>query len=276
MNAIGVVVASNAAVVLLLAVGVALLGRIWKNPIGLHLLWVLVLVKFVTPPIITVPVPVPADKSPLLSSATDRAVAVQPPAQPSPTATVAVNSAHKPNPRLGQKPGFPESSQPAGSVPPSIAAWHGIPWQPLLIWTWAAGSLLLAAGHAWRIAGFQHLLRAADVAPTEIQTMADRVGQRLGLRRIPAIRMLPVHLSPMVWSLVGRPRVFLPASLFARLNSEAQEAILAHELAHVRRRIIGCGCWNWSWSRCSGGIRWPGGLAGNCGSWKSSAVIGWC
>jgi beta-lactamase regulating signal transducer with metallopeptidase domain len=236
MNAIGVVVASNAAVVLLLAVGVALLGRIWKNPIGLHLLWVLVLVKFVTPPIITVPVPVPADKSPLLSSATDRAVAVQPPAQPSPAATVAVNSAHKPNPRLGQESGVSESAQPACSVPPSIAAWHGIPWQTVLIWTWVAGGLTLAVGHAWRIAGFQRLLRVADVAPAEIQTMADRVGQQLGLRRIPAIRMLPVHLSPMVWSLVGRPRVFLPASLFARLNSEAQEAILAHELAHVRRK----------------------------------------
>ena len=48
--------------------------------------------------------------------------------------------------------------------------------------------------------------------------------------------MLPVCVSPLVWSLGGRPRVFLPAALFERLDGAAQEAILAHELAHVRRK----------------------------------------
>ena len=38
-------VASNALMVAVLAAGVALLGRVWKNPVGLHLLWVFVLLK---------------------------------------------------------------------------------------------------------------------------------------------------------------------------------------------------------------------------------------
>ena len=65
--------------------------------------------------------------------------------------------------------------------------------------------------------------------------MAAEVGRRLGVRRIPEILMLPVRLSPLVWSLGGRPRVLLPAALFERLDRGAREAILAHELAHVRR-----------------------------------------
>jgi len=47
--------------------------------------------------------------------------------------------------------------------------------------------------------------------------------------------MLPVRLSPLVWSMGGRARVIVPAALFARLDCDAQETILAHELAHVRR-----------------------------------------
>ena len=58
------IVASNSLVVVGLAVGVALLGRLWKNPNLLHLLWVFVLLKFVTPPLITIRVPLPAHSPP--------------------------------------------------------------------------------------------------------------------------------------------------------------------------------------------------------------------
>ena len=58
------IVASNALLVVVLAAGVALLGRVWKNPLCLHLLWVLVLLKLVTPPVVTVPIALPARQAP--------------------------------------------------------------------------------------------------------------------------------------------------------------------------------------------------------------------
>ena len=61
MHAFWEIVASNAMLVAVLAVGVAVLGRAWKNPTGLHILWVLVLLKLFTPPLITIGVPFPAD-----------------------------------------------------------------------------------------------------------------------------------------------------------------------------------------------------------------------
>ena len=66
--------------------------------------------------------------------------------------------------------------------------------------------------------------------------MVEEIGQRLGLSRLPEVLMVSARLAPMVWSPAGRPRLVLPAALFARLESAAQEAIVAHELAHIRRR----------------------------------------
>jgi hypothetical protein len=57
MHAFWEIVISNCLVVAVLGAGVALLGRYWKNPAGQHLLWVLVLLKLVTPPVVTVRVP---------------------------------------------------------------------------------------------------------------------------------------------------------------------------------------------------------------------------
>jgi hypothetical protein len=40
----------------------------------------------------------------------------------------------------------------------------------------------------------------------------------------------------MLWALAGPPRLLLPAALWDRLGAEQQDTLLAHELAHLRRR----------------------------------------
>jgi hypothetical protein len=67
MHAFLQIVASNSVVFAGLAVGVAMLGRIWKNPVGLHFLWVLALLKLVTPPLVTVPLTLPMIERPTAS-----------------------------------------------------------------------------------------------------------------------------------------------------------------------------------------------------------------
>src|SRR5262249_61831254 len=51
-----------------------------------------------------------------------------------------------------------------------------------------------------------------------------------------ALWLLPGRLSPMVWALLGRPRVLVPSGLWERLTAEQQATLLVHELAHLRRR----------------------------------------
>ena len=98
------------------------------------------------------------------------------------------------------------------------------------------GIVLCASGRVYRILSFRRLLRSSEAPSSAVLGMAEGIAKRLGLRRVPEIRMMPVCVSPLVWSLGGRPRVFLPAALFERLDGAAREAILAHELAHVRRK----------------------------------------
>ncbi|MGD0899732.1 MAG: M56 family metallopeptidase [Thermoguttaceae bacterium] len=231
------IVASNALLVVVLAAGVALLGRVWKNPLRLHLLWVLVLLKLVTPPVVTVPLPLPARQVPLPSEAhpaTERLMdqaRIEAPRQE--TASLAVSQE---NQRFLGARAVSESQAPGMGAVPSVGEYQRIPWLIVLGWMWGVGILLFAFGHAYRILRFMKLLRCDEAPSSAVLSMAEGIAKRLGLRRVPEIRILPVCVSPLVWSLGGRPRVFLPAALFKRLDGAAQEAILAHELAHVRQR----------------------------------------
>ena len=239
------IVASNALLVVVVAAGVALLGRVWKNPLCLHLLWVLVLVKLVTPPMVTVPVVLPARPVPLASASEDRADS------PGNVTPLRVEVAGHET-ASGQEPDFvaigreqarlvedlPVPERPAatdGVAASSIAKADSsvaadtrtvavpreIPWLTILAWTWGMGIVLFASRHAWRILRFKSLLHSGETPSSAVIGMAEMVAKRLGLRRVPRIDMLPVRVSPLVWSLGGRARVFLPAALFERLDRAA-------------------------------------------------------
>jgi beta-lactamase regulating signal transducer with metallopeptidase domain len=247
MQAIMQVVASNALVVVVLAAGVALLGRLWKNPFYLHVLWVLVLLKLVTPPILTVPVALPVTRAaPRLDTCEASPPAVSRSTAELPRAavfqrkatTTALNRDELRRSSDGTIPATPAldiGSVAAGAQVVPVTASVEISWLAILAWTWAAGTILLACRNIFGIVCFRRLLRSGQVPSMAVLAMAEGIGKRLGLRRVPPIRMLSVRVSPLVWSLGGRPQVFLPAALFERLDVAARETILAHELAHVRR-----------------------------------------
>jgi beta-lactamase regulating signal transducer with metallopeptidase domain len=227
------IVASNALVVAILAVLVAFLGRIWKNPAALHFLWVLVLLKLITPPLATLPIPLPATHAQLAVNDYEKS-------QVDPGASY-VDAVMEGGPAVPSEPDqrsltAQQRETEIAGAPPSIETPRAIRWLPVLAWTWGVGIVLVATGHAYRIFRFLSLLRAAETPVPAIVGMAERIGKRLRLTRVPEISLLPVRVPPSVWSLSGRPRVLLPMGLVEQLDAEGQEAILAHELAHVRRR----------------------------------------
>ena len=237
MDAFWEIVASNALLVAVLALGVGVLGRVWKNPAGLHVLWVLVLLKLFLPPIVTVGLPLPVGRgAPAVSRhGPDRAEALLPVVDVAPEdpAGVSAGVARAPVSDFASPPGGIETRA-AASV--HAVASRSLSWSAILAWTWCLGIAVLAASHAWRVLRFGRLLRGAQSPPADVHRTAERIGRQLGLKRMPEILTLPVRLSPLVWFLGGRPRVILPAQLVERLDADAREAILAHELAHVRRR----------------------------------------
>src|SRR4029079_10195230 len=58
----------------ILAIGAVLLSRVWKNPAAIHLLWVVVLLKLFTPPIVSSQLPFAASWLPsaVYSNSTNR------------------------------------------------------------------------------------------------------------------------------------------------------------------------------------------------------------
>ncbi|BDU16809.1 M56 family metallopeptidase [Lysobacter auxotrophicus] len=106
---------------------------------------------------------------------------------------------------------------------------------PTIVLLWAAGagalSLRMAAGWLWI-----QRLRATpqSSAHRQWQTRLDALAQRFGLRRAVALRIVESLSSPVSagW---WRPVVLVPAGLLTRMPADLIEALLAHELAHVRR-----------------------------------------
>jgi beta-lactamase regulating signal transducer with metallopeptidase domain/thiol-disulfide isomerase/thioredoxin len=235
------IVASNALLIVGLAVCVGLLGRVWKNPLCLHLLWVLVLLKLVTPPVAIVPIASPTiTESPIPES---REVT------PPPTEPVRLDASREEPAAVVSEPAM---SLPAAPFQPETprhsngggdytsvdfkATLAALPWLAILAGVWSAGIVLFAFGHIYRIVRFRKLLHSSQPPTADVLGMAKNAAKRLGLCGMPEVRMLPLCVSPLVWSLGGRPKVFLPSALFERLDASAQEAIIAHELAHVLRK----------------------------------------
>jgi beta-lactamase regulating signal transducer with metallopeptidase domain len=107
---------------------------------------------------------------------------------------------------------------------------------PIVVWIWLAGvtSLFarLAAG-CWRI----HCLRVATIAAplSSWQLTAERLARRLHVGVPFRIVESAVVDAPI---LIGwlRPLIILPLAAMAQMTAAQVEALLAHELAHIRRR----------------------------------------
>jgi beta-lactamase regulating signal transducer with metallopeptidase domain len=106
---------------------------------------------------------------------------------------------------------------------------------PPIVFVWLAGVTMLLvrmAGGLWHVRRLQVLSLAA--APSRWQAAAERIASGLRLR-------MAVHVVESVLvetpSAVGwlRPVILLPIAALANLTPSQVEAILAHELIHIRR-----------------------------------------
>jgi len=81
------------------------------------------------------------------------------------------------------------------------------------------------------------MARRAISAPQEVQDLAARLSDSLGIWPTPAVRISDDTDTPLV---IGfrRPVVLLPAAPFAALRFEEQRMALCHELLHLRRKDL--------------------------------------
>jgi len=240
MPALLQIVVSNALVATALALVVFVITCVARRPALTHVLWLLVLVKLVTPGIIPLPISWPTiDKA---SSAPDTSAPVDLPAPsacetdvltPDPRQEVTLliyPAADSANLDASPDSGGANSSDRFEIRPTVFAFW---PW---LVPLWLTGSLAWLTWTSVQVYRFHRLLRHARLAPPKLQEEVKTWAARLGLRKTPSLWLLPGCISPMLWTLGRSPRLLFPAKLLDRLDADQRSALLIHELAHLRRR----------------------------------------
>ncbi len=104
-----------------------------------------------------------------------------------------------------------------------------------LVCVWAAGVVMLSLRTAGGWIFAQGLKRhGARPAATEWQRVSAEIAKQLGVTRTIALYESTVARVPTVIGWL-RPVILLPVSALAGLTPQMMEAILAHELAHIRR-----------------------------------------
>ena len=104
-----------------------------------------------------------------------------------------------------------------------------------LVPAWLCGVLALTV---WHLGGWiaVHRLRSVAVRPvsTDWTSQCAALSRALGVRRCVRVLQSALATTPMVVGLL-KPIILLPAGVLTGLPTPQIEAILAHELAHVRR-----------------------------------------
>jgi beta-lactamase regulating signal transducer with metallopeptidase domain len=110
-----------------------------------------------------------------------------------------------------------------------VRPWWSVPQVMLAVWAaGACGVLLAAAGYSWAL---RRRIAKSSVQPTrELLEQVELLCRRLGMRRTATVRVCDEPIGPAVVG-IFRPMVILPAAV----PGENDGALLAHELIHVRR-----------------------------------------
>ena len=242
-----------------LALAFALGGAAWavqqrvKRPATVHALWLMVLVTMLVPAVVPLRI--------LPEGAEEEVVGQSHVAQSELTAQSTAEPLPAPPEDLAQEAVVrPEVGPPVVADPGvngdafSLGAWLAQNGNPLAAILWLLGSAGFLGWTVARTVRFHRTLtRAARPAP-QLQRLATEICDTLGLPRVPRVYTTDARLRPMVWWAGGRVRVLIPAIFVAELDETELRAVLAHELAHVRRRdylvrvveLLACSAYWWN------------------------------
>lgn len=199
---------TNAVMALVLALIVWLITLRCKRPALVHGLWVLVLLKLITPPLIDLPV---------------------------------VSMPHEePSEVIPQVDVSPVSVPEAVVVPVPSFEWS---WRETLISVWLTGSALIVLFALRQIFQFMRMLRRASPVSGELQREAEQLAGSYDLRT-PRLWFLPGRMTPMVWAIGWRAHVLLPRELFDSLSVEQQHRCLHMSWLICDVAITGFACWS--------------------------------
>jgi len=214
--------AAAAAVLALLALAV---GRACRSPALRHIVWVMVLLKLITPPLFRVPLAI----LPASWATEDKVTGWQ--------GDEVTGSGHC-------APAIQQTTSIEQPTPTEYHPTHLVTLSPCHVVTAGRAALLvwIAVAAGWffwqgrRIIRFRRRVAGALDAGPEVAEAARCLARMLGIGFSPQVKAATGIGSPMLWGWGRHAVVLFPRELLARLSAEARDTLLAHELAHFLRR----------------------------------------
>jgi beta-lactamase regulating signal transducer with metallopeptidase domain len=215
------------------------------GPAARHVLWLVVLIKLLSPPVLNWPWSPPALWS------TPNLLATPAPVADAPAANVEPIVAEQEPVDLDdwlENEGRPESTAPVEAperpataaipAPPAETHWNFDSLGQGLFALWLGISATIAAWQIVRIVRFHRQLAWVLPAPEWLVREVRDLSAQIGVRA-PEILVVPAIAPPMLWFL-GRTKLLVPGRLVANADRVPADrlglrAVLAHELAHLRR-----------------------------------------
>jgi beta-lactamase regulating signal transducer with metallopeptidase domain len=133
----------------------------------------------------------------------------------------------------GTGPAVPRFS-PLGAEP--LARWLARA-QPYALAAWLAGVILLGSRLLAGAVGSASLRRGRTPLPPDLARRVDWLGRRLQMQAAPVV-FLSRHVAEAMAIGLARPLVLIPIAWAAQMPLDMLEAVVAHELAHLRRRDL--------------------------------------
>lgn len=229
-----------------------------------YVLWLVVLVKCVTPPIWSSPVsalswchprpfseflpahdpsipdvlPYGADSSATQNDASTEDLAID--TQHAPEALASTIQSNLTSDTRDTTSGTPSHAGTPTKEPTEHAEFapvHESPFPRFWLWLamgWLSVSLLVFFGTCYRATALVRRLSAAEVENTDLTELTNDLSKKVGLRGAPRLLVTAQGIGPAVIGLL-RPVVVIPKLIADSCSRAELEPILTHELIHIRR-----------------------------------------
>ncbi len=221
--AAGVFVQSALLVILLLVVDLLLRKRV--RAVFRYCVWLLVLVKLILPPTLSLPTGIGywfGDHLPAASSISDRAFDVAGLERASPSGEM---------PQVRPARDIPDNDS---SIMLADSALTPLTWQAVLFILWLVGVFAFLVVLVQRVKFVRGLIAVSNPAKKELLGLLEQCRRQIGVRWDIRLRISDTIPSPAVCGFF-RPTVLIPTPLVEKLSPEGLRATLIHELAHIKR-----------------------------------------
>jgi beta-lactamase regulating signal transducer with metallopeptidase domain len=133
----------------------------------------------------------------------------------------------------------PITSAPSDS--PVAANLNALTWQGILFGFWIVGVLVITALLVQRIFFVRRLMAQSEPVKNGLVQVLDQCRRQLGLRRNIQLRLSHNVASPAACGLF-HPAILMPKGIVEKLSQEKLRAVLIHELAHIKRGDLWINC----------------------------------